>query len=78
MFTYGGSKHVTLTRDCMKCVIDILPEEYWYNFKLNKKLYNLLKQSYKGGTTKELAKNGHIESLNGRVVKLKHVLCPAQ
>lgn len=73
MYTYGGIHKTILTRDCMHCILNLLEEEYWYKLKLNSKLCRLIKQCYKQGRTKDLAKNGHIESLNGRAVRLIHI-----
>lgn len=73
MYRYGGIDNVILTKDCMRCILNVLEEEYWYKLKLNKALCRTMFECHKDGTTQELAEHGHIESLNGRVVKLEHI-----
>ena len=73
MAYYGHTKKITLTKDVLSCILNCLPEEYWYLLKWNHKILALMSALHKKDTVKKLAKNGHVESLAGRDVRLKYI-----
>lgn len=73
MAYYGGTSNAPLTRDILSQVLNLLPEEHWYKLKWNVKIELLMSKLHKDGRSKELAKHGHIESLNGRTVDIRYI-----
>lgn len=65
MFEYGGTTKVKLTKDVLGCILNKLHEEHWYKLKYNLKIVTLMVALHKKLPHKELAKAGHIESLDG-------------
>lgn len=73
MFYYGGTNKVHLSRDVLGCILNNLAEEHWYKLKFNLKITARMVGLHKSGTRKQLAKQGHIESLAGRSVMIEDI-----
>ena len=87
MYHYGGitktvhaedsnfqvSVSITLTKDVLSCILNCLKEEHWYKLKFNRKIVELMRSLRKTGRTKDLARQGAIESLAGRHVKFRYI-----
>ena len=78
MFYYGGVQTTkgndpVLTKDVLGCILNCLEEKHWYKLKFNSKILALMRRQHKKGSTKELARQGFIESLNGQAARFKYI-----
>ena len=73
MSYYGGTQITTLSKDVFGCILNLLSEEFWYKLKWNRKILDLMYNLHKQDKIKNLARNGHVESLVGHSVSLKYI-----
>ena len=79
MYFYGGTqnnqsrKATVITKDVLGCILNALREEHWYKLKWNSKILKLMHGLHKKESINDLARHGHIESLDGREVNFKYI-----
>ena len=71
--SYYSGTITALTKDILGCILNSLKEEHWYKLKWNSKILVLMSGLHKKGKIEELARHGHIESLNGRKVRFEYI-----
>ena len=62
---YGNYQNIILFPNFWRCIIITQPECYWSYFKFNRAFISLIHSLYRYDSIKNLARAGHIESLNG-------------